>query len=67
MKHIKTLAAFGLLAALPSLALAHAGADGAAHHGSAFVVGLLHPFSGPDHLLAMLVVGMWSAQRTHGM
>lgn len=27
-----------------------------------FVSGLLHPVSGPDHVLAMLAVGMWGAQ-----
>ncbi len=44
-------------AALP--ALAHTGADGAAHHG--FFDGLLHPLTGLDHLAAMLAVGVWSA------
>ena len=45
-----------LLAATP--ALAHPGhmADGAA-------AGLLHPLLGPDHLLAMLGIGLWAAQR----
>jgi urease accessory protein len=47
------------LLALPALALAHTGADGGAHHG--FAAGVLHPFTGIDHLLAMLLVGAWSA------
>jgi len=47
------------LLALPALALAHTGADGGAHHG--FAAGFLHPFTGIDHLLAMLLVGAWSA------
>lgn len=47
------------LALLPLAALAHVGGDGAAHHG--FADGLLHPFTGPDHLAAMLAVGAWSA------
>jgi len=47
------------LTALPALALAHAGGDGGAHHG--FLAGFLHPFTGVDHLLAMLLVGAWSA------
>ncbi|MDI4635383.1 HupE/UreJ family protein [Pelomonas sp. V22] len=47
------------LAAGTSLALAHAGTDGAAHHG--FAEGMLHPFTGLDHLAAMLAVGVWSA------
>jgi urease accessory protein len=41
------------------VALAHAGADGAHHEG--FAAGLLHPFTGLDHLAAMLAVGVWSA------
>lgn len=31
--------------------------------GSGFTTGLLHPFTGLDHLLAMLAVGLWAAQR----
>ena len=52
-----------LLALASSLALAHTGNDGAAHHGvaDAFAAGLSHPFTGLDHLAAMLAVGMWSA------
>lgn len=44
---------------LPTLALAHA--DGAAHAQGGFLAGLLHPFTGADHLAAMLAVGVWSA------
>jgi urease accessory protein len=44
---------------LPSLALAHIGGDGGSHHG--FAAGFMHPFTGIDHLLAMLLVGVWSA------
>lgn len=47
---------------LPTLAFAHVGADAAAHHG--FAAGLAHPFTGLDHLLAMLVIGLWSATAT---
>jgi urease accessory protein len=36
------------------------GSDGAAHHHS-IGDGLLHPFTGLDHLAAMLAVGVWSA------
>lgn len=54
---------FGLAAlALPALALAHAGGDGGAHHG--FAAGFAHPFTGIDHLLAMLLIGLWSATLT---
>ncbi|WP_431267397.1 HupE/UreJ family protein [Dankookia sp. P2] len=51
--------ALALLAAallLPAPALAHVG-DGL-HHG--FMAGFLHPFSGADHLLAMVMVGLWA-------
>lgn len=51
-------AAAGLL--LPALALAHTGVDGAHAHG-ALLSGLLHPFTGADHLAAMLALGVWSA------
>jgi urease accessory protein len=42
----------------PTLALAHVGVG--ATHG--FLSGLAHPFSGFDHLVAMLAVGLWAAQ-----
>lgn len=44
-----------LLAASP--ALAHTGVG----HADGFAAGLAHPVFGPDHLLAMLSVGVWSA------
>ena len=49
------------LALAPALALAHG--DGGHDHGaaSAFVAGLAHPFTGLDHLFAMLALGVWSA------
>ncbi len=40
-----------------SNALAHPG-----HDVSGLSAGLLHPFNGFDHLLAMLAVGLWAAQ-----
>jgi urease accessory protein len=50
-----TLALF--LLATSSAALAHPGdhAGGALH-------GFMHPFAGVDHLLAMLIVGMWAVR-----
>ncbi len=50
-----------LLSALLALpAMAHT--DGSAHaHLSSFWSGALHPLTGPDHLAAMLAVGVWSA------
>ena len=40
-----------------STAFAHPG-----HNVSGFAAGLMHPFSGLDHLLAMVAVGLWAAQ-----
>jgi urease accessory protein len=48
-----------LLLAFSSSAFAHPG-----HGASGLTAGLLHPFSGMDHLLAMLAVGLWAGQ--HG-
>lgn len=51
--------ALALLAAallLPAPAFAHVG-DGL-HHG--LMAGFLHPFTGADHLLAMVMVGLWA-------
>ncbi len=31
-------------------------------HGDGFATGLLHPFTGADHMLAMVAVGLWAAQ-----
>src|SRR3546814_12475962 len=50
-----------LFRSLPLIALAapvsaHAGHDTLA----GFAAGLLHPLSGVDHLLAMLMVGLWA-------
>jgi urease accessory protein len=50
------LAAIFLLAA-SSAAFAHPG-----HDVSGLAAGLMHPFSGLDHLLAMVAVGLWAAQ-----
>lgn len=44
----------------PAWALAHTG-TGDAHVHATWVNGLLHPFTGVDHLAAMLAVGVWSA------
>jgi len=46
-----------LLLATSSAAIAHPG-----HNASGLTAGLMHPFSGLDHLLAMLAVGLWAAQ-----
>lgn len=48
-------------ATVSGVALAHIGNDAGLHHGSGFLAGLQHPFSGLDHLCAMVAVGIWSA------
>lgn len=55
-KHL-SLVAF-LLLAFPSNTLAHV--EGAQATG--FLIGLQHPWSGLDHVLAMIAVGIWGAQ-----
>jgi urease accessory protein len=52
----KILAAMLLLVS-SSTAFAHPG-----HDASGFAAGLMHPYSGLDHLLAMVAVGLWAAQ-----
>ena len=59
MKTTQRRAALSLLLLLPLWAQAHTGADAAQHHG--LLAGFVHPFTGLDHLLAMLAVGVWSA------
>ncbi|MGA7159592.1 MAG: HupE/UreJ family protein [Bacteroidota bacterium] len=44
---------------LPSLAFFHLGVG----QTSGFLNGFVHPFSGLDHICAMLAVGLWAAQR----
>lgn len=50
--------AFFLAFVVPSPAAAHVGAGQAA----GFLTGLQHPWSGLDHVLAMIAVGLWGAQ-----
>lgn len=47
---------------LPGFALAHTGQ----HDAGGFAAGFLHPLTGPDHLLAMLCVGLLSMQLRPG-
>lgn len=56
-----TLAAGAALALSALPAVAHAHTFGA--HDAGFVHGFLHPVGGLDHLLAMVAVGLWAAQR----
>ena len=53
---LSTLLAVVAVAGLSSAALAHPG------HGGGLVSGLSHPFTGLDHLLAMVAVGLWASQ-----
>jgi hydrogenase/urease accessory protein HupE len=46
-----------LLALFPAAARSHAEHG----HGGGFVAGFLHPISGPDHVVAMVAVGLWGA------
>jgi len=51
--------ALPLLTLSPSMAFAHAGHD-QGHH-NALISGVMHPFLGLDHLLAMIAVGLWAS------
>ncbi|TBW04021.1 HupE/UreJ family protein [Azotobacter chroococcum] len=53
IRHYLPLLALPLL---PGAAFAHPG-----HDGNGLIAGLLHPFGGADHLLAMLAIGIWAA------
>lgn len=55
------------VALLPLAASAHVGVDGTvAHQHVGFMQGLAHPFTGLDHLAAMVAVGLWSASAARG-
>lgn len=56
-----TAAVAGTVAALAAAPAAFAHLEGAGASGIA--TGLLHPLTGADHLLAMVAVGLWAAQR----
>jgi len=54
----RCIALFALLLT-PTLAFAHPG-----HAGAGLLSGFSHPFSGLDHIVAMLAVGVWAARNT---
>ena len=54
----RLLAALITFVAMSGAADAHVGQ----HGGGVLIDGLKHPFTGIDHLIAMLAVGLWSAQ-----
>ncbi len=51
----------GLLALVPAAVFAHPGHGASGTHD--FMHGFMHPLHGADHLLAMVAVGLWAAQR----
>lgn len=53
-----------LVAAIAALAVLGAASPAFAHpgHGDGLAAGLTHPFTGIDHLLAMVAVGLWASQ-----
>lgn len=57
---IKKLALLTIAVAAPA-AWAHG--QGVHTHEAGLIAGMLHPFSGLDHLLAMVAVGLWAAQQ----
>ncbi len=57
MKRLSCFSAI-LLFGASSAAIAHTG-----HGAEGFSSGFVHPFSGLDHLLAMVAVGLWAVQR----
>jgi len=56
---LRWIAAALAVLSVPSLAHAHVGVG----QTSGFAHGLAHPFTGLDHLAAMVAVGLWAAQR----
>lgn len=57
-RRLTAIFAPGLAGLMPISALAHPEGHGAENA----VAGFLHPFTGLDHLLAMIAVGLWAAQ-----
>lgn len=55
------LAALLCLPCYAATAVAHPGHDVVAGPAAGLVAGLVHPFTGLDHLLAMLTLGVWAA------
>lgn len=60
MRNISKVA-MSLLSLFPALAFAHVGGT---YHTLSFAEGFLHPLTGGDHLIVMLLVGIWSAMNT---
>ncbi|MGE0734082.1 MAG: HupE/UreJ family protein [Alphaproteobacteria bacterium] len=58
MKHSLFAIVVVLVAGLASAAQAHTFGT----HGAGFLAGIIHPFGGLDHAIAMVAVGIWAAQ-----
>jgi urease accessory protein len=58
MSRIAQLSAAAAVVLMPSLAFAHTGVGSVA----GFAAGFLHPFTGIDHLVVMIAVGIYAAQ-----
>jgi urease accessory protein len=61
-RHLALLIAVPVIFALSVLAAAPAGAHLLNAMGGGWTEGFAHPFSGVDHLVAMVAVGVWSTQ-----
>ncbi len=63
LSRLVSRATLGAALLLPAACFAHVGADAGLHHeaGHALAAGFVHPFTGLDHLAAMLALGVWSA------
>jgi urease accessory protein len=59
MRTMTKLLSVPLLLSVAAPAFAHPGHE---RHSAGFIDGLLHPLLGMDHLLVMLLVGVWAAQ-----
>jgi urease accessory protein len=59
MRAMTKLFSIPLLLSFAAPAFAHPGHD---LHSAGFLAGVSHPLLGVDHLLAMLIVGVWAAQ-----
>ncbi len=61
--HTTRFTTAALLSTIVAPVLAHHGESAAALAAGGFLAGLLHPFSGLDHLVILLLIGVWSARR----
>lgn len=62
MSQARSLSAVKLLAAVAALSCSGAALAHPGHEAAGFAAGFAHPFTGLDHLFAMVAVGLWAAQ-----